>query len=386
MNDVLELLASLVGFDTTSDASNLPLLDLVEGLLDDHGVPHERVPDPTGRKANLLARIGPDVEGGVVLSGHTDCVPVQGQRWRRDPFQLTREGDRLHGRGTTDMKGFLAVVLAALPRMAAAGLRRPLLLALTYDEEVGTLGAPSAVERLVAAHPRPAAVVIGEPTLLVPVVAHKGIRAFTVTASGLDGHSSQPHRASNAVAALARLATFIDDLATEHRQAAGDPRFDPPYTTFNLATLHGGQAINIVPREATLTFEYRPVPADDSSALADRIEEHARTVVEPLLREPTGVGGITFRLDATARALAAEPDGVAEALVRRLGGSTAPAGTVPFGTDGGHFQAAGLSTVVFGPGSIEQAHQPDEWIEVAQLEACATFVDRLIDDCCRPPD
>jgi acetylornithine deacetylase len=378
VTDTQRLLADLVAFDTTSRGSNLPLLAYVEDLLDTHGIPHLRGMDVTGTKANLLARIGPETEGGVVLAAHTDCVPVAGQAWSSDPFSLTRRGDRLYGRGTTDMKGFLASVLAHLPAMDAAPLSRPILLVLTYDEEIGTVGAPSAVELLLATQPRPEAVIVGEPTLLAPVTAHKGVRSYTTIVEGRDGHSSQPHLAANALAAAARIATFIDDVAARHRVAAADPTFDPPYTTCNLATLHAGQAINIVPRRAELTWEYRPVPADDSDALATEVERYATEVVLPQLRATTGEGTITFRADAVARGLAPEPNGAAEALVRRLTGATAPGGSVPFGTDGGHFQAAGLSTVVCGPGSIEQAHQPDEWIAVDQLAACDAMLEGLI--------
>jgi acetylornithine deacetylase len=373
------LLERLVAIDTTSATTNLPLLAVVEEVLDAHGVPNERVPDPTGTKANLLARIGPEVAGGVVVSGHTDCVPVEGQPWTRDPFGLHEADGRLHGRGTTDMKGFLAVLLAAVPRFAAADLQRPLLLALTYDEEIGTVGAPAAVERLLATQPRPSAVLIGEPTGMQVVSGHKGIRAFTTVVEGLDGHSSQPQRAANAIAAAARIAVHLDDLAAERLAAAGDPRFDPPATTVNLATVRGGQAINIVPRRCELTWEYRPVPADDSFAIRDEVDRFARQEVLPRLRAATGVGRIETRTDAVARALAIEPDGAAERLARALTGDDGPVRTVPFGTDGGHFQAAGLSTVVVGPGRIEQAHTPDEWIEVAQLEACTAFLDRLCD-------
>jgi acetylornithine deacetylase len=377
--DHRELLARLVAVDTTSARTNLPLLTVVEEVLDTHGVAHERVPDATGTKANLLARIGPEVVGGVVVSGHTDCVPVEGQPWTRDPFTLHAAEGRLYGRGTTDMKGFLAVLLAAVPRFVAADLRRPLLLALTYDEEIGTVGAPTAVERLLATQPRPAAVLIGEPTGMEVVSGHKGIRAFTTIVEGLDGHSSQPQRAANAVAAAARIATYLDDLAAERLAAAVDPRFDPPATTVNLATLRGGQAINIVPRRCELTWEYRPVPADDSFAIRDAVDRFAQQEVLPRLRAATGVGRIETRTDAVARALESEPDGVAERLARALVGDGGPVRTVPFGTDGGHFQAAGLSTVVVGPGRIEQAHTPDEWIETAQLEACANFLDGLRD-------
>ncbi|MFO7959973.1 MAG: acetylornithine deacetylase [Nitriliruptoraceae bacterium] len=384
MTDTERLLADLVAFDTTSRSSNLALLAFVEELLDTHGIPHTRGMDGSGTKANLVARIGPEVEGGVVLAAHTDCVPVEGQPWSRDPFSLGADGDRLYGRGTTDMKGFLASVLAHLPAMAAAPLTRPILLVLTYDEEIGTVGAPSAVELLLATQPRPEAVIVGEPTLLSPVTAHKGVRSYTTIVEGRDGHSSQPHLAANALTAAARIATFIDDLAAGHRARAADPTFDPPYTTCNLATLQAGQAINIVPRRAELTWEYRPVPADDSDALAAEVERYATEVVLPQLRATTGEGTITFRAEAIARGLAPEPDGAAEALVRRLTGATAPGGSVPFGTDGGHFQAAGLSTVVCGPGSIEQAHQPDEWIATEQLAGCDEMLEALIAELAGP--
>ncbi|TVP72786.1 MAG: acetylornithine deacetylase [Nitriliruptor sp.] len=377
MTDTRRHLADLVAIDSTSRTSNLPLLAYVEDLLAHHGIPSTRGPDPTGTKANLVARIGPAIEGGIVLAAHTDCVPVEGQSWTTDPFTLTARGDRLHARGATDMKGFLASVLAQLPTLAAAPLTRPVLLVLTYDEEIGTVGGPSAVELLLSTQPRPEAVIVGEPTLLQPVTAHKGVRSFTTIVEGRDGHSSQPHLAANALTAAARIATFIADLAARHRDAAAAPDFDPPYTTFNLASLHAGQAINIVPRRAELTWEYRPVPADDSDALVAEVERYAAEEVLPELRATTGEGEITFRHDAIARGLAPEPGGAAEALVRRLTGGGGPAGSVPFGTDGGHFQAAGLSTVVCGPGSIEQAHQPDEWIATEQLVACDAMLAAL---------
>ena len=373
-----DLLAKLVAIDTTSRNSNLGLITFVEELFDAHGIAHARVPNEDGTKANLVAQVGPNVPDGIVLSAHTDCVPVDGQPWTRDPFTMAEDGGRFYGRGVTDMKGFIAAVLAMVPAMASASLTRPIQFALSYDEELGTLGAPSAVEGLLATFPRPVAALVGEPTGMEVVTAHKGIRAFRVTVDGLDGHSSQPQRASNAIAAVTRLATRIDDLAQQHREAAADPRFDPPYTTCNLATIEGGQALNIVPRHAEMTFEFRPVPADDTTAIADDLATYAEEVLVPALRRDTGVGEITFEVLATARALASEPDGIAEALARQLSGYVGPDRTVPFGTDGGHFQAAGISTVVIGPGRIEQGHQPDEWIETSELARCEAFIERLI--------
>lgn len=377
MDSIEAALAALVAVDTTSRQPNLAALALIEAHLDAHGVAHERVLDPAGDRGGLLARIGPDVPGGVVLSGHLDCVPVTGQPWTVDPFTLVRDTDRYLGRGTTDMKGFIAVVLAAVPRMLAADLQRPILLAFSHDEEVGTVGAPALVARLLDTQPRPAAVLVGEPTELQVVTAHKGVRSIRTVVEGRDGHSSQPERAANAVAAAARIAAIIDEVAREHRAAAADPRFDPPYTTFNLATITGGQAINIVPRRCELTWEYRPVPADDSDAILAHVQARADAEVLPLLTADTGEGAIRFEVDTVTRTLTADGGGAAEALARELG-ATGPAGTVPYGTDAGHFQAAGLSTVVWGPGSITQAHQPDEWIAVDQLEACDRGLDRLI--------
>lgn len=375
---VRSLLDVLVAHDTTSRNSNLKLITMVEDVLDGHAIPHQRVPSPDGDKANLIARIGPDVPGGVVLCAHTDCVPVDGQDWDTDPFTVTARDGRLYGRGTSDMKGFIAVVLAALPAIVDAPLERPIFLAFTYDEEVGTVGAPAAVAALLETWARPEAVIIGEPTSMEVVTDHKGVRAFTVVVDGLDGHSSKPHRAANAIAAAARIATYIDDLAERHRDAGDQDCFDPPYTSFNLATVHGGEAINIVPGRCELRWEYRPVPGDDSPAIGADVQRYADEVVLPRLRAGADVGDIVITPRRPTPAMAREPDGVAEALVRELTGYHGPAGTVPFGTDGGHFQAAGVSTVVCGPGSIDQAHTPNEWIESDQLASCGAFLGRLV--------
>lgn len=380
MSDTLELLEELVALDTTSRTSNRTLLALVRGHLEAAGATVEQRDLPGSDSASLVARVGPAVEGGVALVAHADCVPVTDQDWRRDPFTMAVDGDRVYGRGTTDMKGFLAAVLAALPRATAAGLARPLLLVVTADEEVGTVGAPDAVRLLSDTQPPPAAVVVGEPTSLRPVNAHKGVRVQRTEVTGRGGHSSQPHLAANALVAAARIATFIEDLGDRQRRTVADDRFDPPHTTVNVATLRAGSAVNIVPASATLTWEYRPVPADDSDALVQEVERYADEEVLPRLRASTGDGTIVTHRDAVARGLAPEPGGAAEALVRRLTGHDGPAGTVPFGTDGGHFQAAGYSTVVCGPGAIEQAHQPDEWIARSELAACERFLDRLIAD------
>lgn len=379
MDDLLDLLARLVAIDTTSRESNLPLLDLVEEHLDGVAASAFRVPDENGAKANLVARIGPDAPGGVVLSAHTDCVPVEGQVWSSDPFTLTRHDDRVVGRGAVDMKGFIACCLAAAPTLAAADLAAPVWLAFSHDEEIGAVGARTLVPAMVEAGAAPAAVVVGEPTSLEPVTAHKGVRAFTYTFRGLGGHSSQPGGGANAVVAAARVATFVADLAAE---VAGvvDPAFDPPHTTFNVGMIEGGTAINIIPDHGAVTFEYRPLPSEDTPALAERIERHAREVVLPELRRTHPDASLTITTPGGLPALRPEADGPAEALVRRLTGTRAPTRTAPFGTDASRFQEVGWSTVVCGPGRIDVAHRPDEWVALDQLDACRRMLDGLMHD------
>lgn len=397
----LELLERLVAIDSTSEVSNVPVLDVCEEVLREAGAWTRRVPsaDEDG-KAGLLARIGPDVDGGVVLSGHTDCVPVTGQPWTTDPFSLVERDGRLVGRGATDMKGFIACVLAAAPSYAAAELARPLWVLLTWDEEVGTFGAGPMTEALLE-HTTPSCAIVGEPTMMRPVVAHKGVRSLSVTVHGRDAHSSKPGLGANAVVAAARLAAHVAEVAERVRHSGGDPLFDPPETTFNVATISGGQAINIIPRLAQLTFEYRPVPADDGWGLADEIDAWAQTTLVPAMQEVDPDCRIEVVRGPMVQALGPETEpagryegvgddeqvrheggaagtvthaGAAEQLVRDLTGFTGDAGTVPFGTDGGWHQAAGISTVVCGPGDIDQAHQPDEFIEPAQLAACESFL------------
>ncbi len=366
------LLARLVAFDTTSARSNLPLIDWVEERLTRAGAACRRLPDPTGDQAGLLARLGGESDGPpVVLSGHTDCVPAEPDRWRTDPWELTAEGGRLVGRGTADMKGFLAAVLAV-----AGGTRprRPVVLALSRDEELGTLGGPDLVAGLRDWGVDPSAVVVGEPTGMRPVVAHKGLRSFRTVVTGQAGHSSAPGAAANAVAAAARIVTFLDDLSERHPDEVSDQRFDPPHTTFNPGVIDGGSAVNVVPASCELEWEYRPVPADDADELADRVDEFVAAEVLPRLCRRGTDGDVTTTATARAAALTGTADSPAGRLLTALDGVEDGAGTVSFGTDGGHFHAAGWSTAVCGPGSIEQAHRPDEYLERVQLERCVAMI------------
>ena len=368
----------LVGFDTTSSKSNLELIDFVEHYLRSHGVAARRTADATGRKANLFATLGPEAAGGVVLSGHTDVVPVAGQPWTSDPFSAVERDGRLYGRGTADMKSFLAVALALVPEALGAGLKVPLHLALSYDEEVGCLGVGDLIADVKAHLPLPRIVIIGEPTGMKLINANKGIAGFETGITGKEAHSSQPQRAANAIVAAAELIGFLAGLAEEKRERGPkDGRFEPPYTTLNVGTVSGGNALNIVPRHARFAWEFRLVPGDDGDEIVTRFRRFAEQEVLPDLRRAAPEAAIETKALAQVPPLTPEPDSPAEALVRLLTGANRTE-TVCFATEGGLFQEAGFSTVICGPGSIDQAHQPDEFIELAQIEACAAFLRKLI--------
>lgn len=378
-----EMLARLVSFPTVSSRSNLDLVAFVEDYLAGHGVAATRVVDASGQKAALHAVIGPRTDGGVVLSAHTDVVPVEGQAWSRDPFTLWQENGRLYGRGTCDMKGFAALALAAVPDMLAAGLKRPVHIALSYDEEVGCLGAPPMIDDMLAAGPRPAAVIVGEPSSMQVITAHKGTAVIRVTARGHSVHSSQWDRGVSAVAAAARAIAWLDDQ-TRANQAAADPDLpmDPPFTTLHCGTVEGGTAANIVARSCSFQCDIRTVPGETFEMWLDRLRTFVERDIVPGMRRVHPDTGIDIAVLAAVPPLAPEEAGPAEELARRLTGDNGRH-MVVYGTEAGQFQARGLSAVVCGPGSIDQAHQPDEYIETAQLAAGEAFIQRLIADLSR---
>jgi acetylornithine deacetylase len=374
-----EELARLVAFDTTSRGSNLPLIAHVEELLAGLGVASRRIANADGSKANLLASIGPAVEGGVVLSGHTDVVPVDGQPWTSDPWTLTPKGGRLYGRGTCDMKGFIALALAAAPDFAAAGLKRPVHLAFSYDEEVGCLGAPDLIAEIVRNVPRPAAVIVGEPTGMEAVSAHKGIAAYKVTVTGKEAHSSQTHLGVSATMAAVRLMAFLSDLAAKlEREADPASPFTPKGPTLTIGLINGGTALNILARECVFVFDLRTAAGVDPDAILAGFLEEAAAVDAEMKARFEGVGVVVERRSRTP-AFARVEGAPAEAFARRLAGDNGPARAVPYAAEAGQFQAAGYSVVICGPGSIDQAHQPDEYVEVSQLQRGAAFMTRLIE-------
>ncbi|MEW6389133.1 MAG: acetylornithine deacetylase [Pseudomonadota bacterium] len=376
----IDILAKLVAFDTTSRRSNLELIQWVEAYLADLGVPSRRVPSADGTKSNLMAMIGPAVEGGVVLSGHTDVVPVDGQPWSSDPWTLTERDGRLYGRGTCDMKGFLALALAAAPDLAKATLSKPVHLAFSYDEEVGCLGAPDMIEVIARETPRPALVVVGEPTDMVAVRAHKGIASFIVTVTGREAHSSLTHLGVSANMAAIKLMAMLVALSERlEREADPNSPFTPKGATLTVGQINGGTAVNILARECVLVFDLRtPAGMDPEALLADFFAAAQRMDAEIKAKAPEG--GVRIERRSLTPAFAPEEDGVAEAFARKLAGDNGPPRVVPYAAEAGQFQGAGFSTVICGPGSIDQAHQPDEYVEISQMQRGAAFMRRLIED------
>lgn len=376
----IDILAKLVAFDTTSRRSNLELIQWVEGYLADLGVPSRRVPSADGSKSNLMAMIGPAVEGGVVLSGHTDVVPVDGQPWSSDPWTLTERDGRLYGRGTCDMKGFLALALAAAPDLARATLSRPVHLAFSYDEEVGCLGAPDMIDVIAREAPRPALVVVGEPTDMVAVRAHKGIASFIVTVTGREAHSSLTHLGVSANMAAIKLMSMLVELSERlEREADPNSPFTPKGATLTIGQVNGGTAVNILARECVFVFDLRTQAGlDPMGLLADFFAVAQRMDAEIKAKAPEG--GVKVERRSLTPAFAPEEDGIAEAFARKLAGDNGPPRVVPYAAEAGQFQGAGFSTVICGPGSIDQAHQPDEYVEISQMQRGAAFMRRLIED------
>jgi len=375
----LDILKTLVGFDTTSRGSNLALIDWVEAYLDGHGVPHRRVPNADGSKSNLIATVGPAIEGGAVLSGHTDVVPVDGQPWDTDPFQTVERDGRIYGRGTCDMKGFLALALGAVPELIAAKPRKPVHLAFSYDEEIGCLGAPSMIAVIRKELPAPAFVVVGEPTDMVAVSGHKGISYFRVTVTGREAHSSQTQLGISAIMEAVQLMASLTKLSARlEREADPASPFTPKGATLTIGLVNGGPAGNILARECSFLFDLRCPPSlEPRTILAPFFAEVE--ALDAALKARAPEAGVSIVQQSSTPSFAPEPDGVAESFARRLAGDNGPTRAVAFATEAGQFQQAGFSTVLCGPGSIEQAHQPNEFVEVAQMQRGRDFMRRLVE-------
>lgn len=377
MRSSREILADLIAFDTTSRESNLALIEYVRAYLDGLGIASKLLFNEDRSKANLYARLGPDGPGGVMLSGHSDVVPVDGQPWTVPPFTLTERDGRLYGRGTADMKGYIACVLASLPRFLKHPLRLPLHLAISYDEEVGCLGVRSLVAALEQRPDRPDICLIGEPTEMRPVLGHKGKLAMRCEVHGAACHSAYAPQGVNAIEYAARLIGRLGEIGA--RLAAPerhDARFDPPYSTVQTGVISGGRALNIVPAECRFDFEVRALPSDDPQQVAAELRDYAERELLPQMRAVRADTGIRFTPLSAYPGLLTPADSPAAELLALLCGSR-DFSTVAFGTEGGLFDQAGIATVVCGPGSMDQGHKPDEFVTLEQLERCDALLQRL---------
>jgi acetylornithine deacetylase len=372
----LDLVKDLIAFDTTSRDSNLALIDYAQALLEKAGARCRRTFDASGQKANLFATFGPDTDGGFVLSGHTDVVPVDGQDWSSDPFKPEVRDGLLFGRGACDMKGFVGTALALASEIGKAKLQRPIHFALSYDEEVGCVGVKGLLDDLKAQKLKPALAIIGEPTLMKIVGAHKGGAKLVTHACGREAHSSGPEKGANAVMMAGEFVTLLDSVWDELR-ADQDPRFDPPHSTVQATVIHGGTAVNILAKHAEVTWEYRCLPDRDPHLIIERVKSRANAEVLPKYRRRAPEAALNTELQAQYPGLTMDEESPAILLARELTGAN-QVEAVAYGTEAGHFQSYGIPAVICGPGSIEQAHRPDEFCALSELEACEKFLRKVI--------
>ena len=385
---LMSILADLIGFDTTSRNSNLELIRYVEDYLSQHGVQSTLVHDDSGHKANLYATIGPAELGGVMLSGHTDVVPVDGQRWASDPFVLEPIDDKVFGRGSADMKGFIACVLERVPEMVAASLTTPIHIALSYDEEVGCIGVRRLLDLMEKMPVVPSMAIIGEPTNMEIVVAHKGKRGIRVNVRGASAHSAYPTEGVNAIEVVAQLIAHISEVQQDiEKNGPFDPGYRVPHTTLHVGTVRGGTALNIVPNECSFDFEIRHLPEHEIDPLIDTVQRYARDNLEPTMRLKNPDCGIDFTELFGYPALFTAPDAPVVAFVRSLLECDRAVEQISFGSEAGLFsRRIGIPAVVCGPGSILQAHRPDEYVSIEQLETCRTMLRRLVESLSRNGD
>ncbi len=381
----LALIRKLVSFDTTSRESNLALIEWAQAYFAAHGIASALTFDDGGRKANLFAtlpaRDGNATTGGIVLSGHTDVVPVDGQPWDTNPFEVAQVGDRLVGRGVTDMKSFTAVGLAFVPEFVRRGLNKPIHFALSYDEEVGCIGVRRLIGDIVAKGITPAGCIVGEPTGMQLVVAHKGKKAWRCRVRGFEAHSSLTPHGVNAVQIACEIVAWIAGRARQFRDAdRQDGAYDVPYTTVHVGTMRGGTALNIVPRDCTFDFEIRHLPCDDPDQFYEEVAAYAATFL-PAMRAVAADVFIEFDVLSSLPGFDTHEGSDVTALGAACNG-THEFGKVSFGTEASLFHNANVPTVICGPGHIAQAHQPNEWVALDQIARCESFMRRLADQVC----
>ena len=375
----LNLLNSLIGFNTVSSFSNMALIKFVQEYLKSCGIFCDIALNQDGDKADLVATIGPMVEGGIILSGHTDVVPVEGQNWDTDPFKMVEKDRRLFGRGACDMKGFIAVTLALVPHFKSLNLKKPIHLAFSYDEELGCLGAPSLIARICKKIPTPLAAIIGEPTSMKLVNAHKGTAAYETIIKGLPSHSSQVHLGVNAISYATACIRHLEKIGEQLKiEGSIDERFNPDHSTISVNTIVGGTATNIVPEDCKFTWDCRSILGDDGIMALNKFETYCEEILEPEMQRITCEAGIRTLIKSSVPPLVASHDNPAEDLVLYLTGQN-QAEVVSFTAEAGLFQEAGIPSVICGPGSIDQAHRPNEFVDLTQIEECFNFLTKLGD-------
>lgn len=377
LENTAEILERLVSFETISGRPTHGITGYIKEYLAEHGVEATLSYDEDGERANVFATIGPEIDGGVVLNGHTDVVPVKGQNWSTDPFTLTRKDDRLHGRGSVDMKGFLACVLGSVPAFKAANLSRPIHIAFSYDEETGGYGMPVLLEHMVGKSFRPAVVIVGEPTEMRIITGHKGGYEMSTEITGFEVHSSNPLLGVSAISAATKLIAKTEEIMA--RFAASpypDSPYTPPYTTANVGTIEGGAARNATAGWCNFLWEFRPMPGEDGRKVVEELEAYASEVLLPPMKAVNPVADIKITVEAPVPPLDDSNAAEARAFVSEVTGLNSE-DVVSFGTDAGYFSDAGFSTVVFGPGSISRAHQPDEYIEMGELAQGLDFLQKV---------
>jgi acetylornithine deacetylase len=377
----IDLLADLVAFSTITGRPNDDLIGYIQTYLEAHGARVLLDVADDGERMNLFASIGPQCDGGLVLSGHTDVVPASPDGWTGDPFTLRRADGRLYGRGAVDMKGFVAIALAMVPDIVAVKdkLRVPVHLAFTFDEEVGCFGSERMPAFLAHHGIAPEMAIIGEPTEMRPFIGHKGGMELTAEVIGTAGHASKPAGTVNAIYYAARLINFINQTAADIASRPDETSpFDPPYTSLSVGQIVGGEARNVIPASCRFDWEIRPLPLDDPHAVLARVQDFVDQVLVPEMQAISPDAGITNRIICDVPGMEARPHSVAAELIARLWTNETP-DVVSFGTDGAYFQQAGMETIVFGPGGMAQMHQPDEFIEEAAVQQGLQFLDRVLD-------
>lgn len=373
-----EILADLVAFDTVSDKPNLPMAEWIVRYLSSCGIESRLLPADDGIHANLFATIGPAGVGGIGLSGHMDVVPVTGQPWDTDPFRMVERDGRLYGRGTCDMKGFVACVLALAPEIRKRTLQTPVHIVLSYDEEVGCTGVKPMIETFGASLPKPRLVIVGEPTNMTVVNAHKGGSRFMTEITGKDAHSSKPQLGVGAIRIAGELIAELGRIEERMKQRQSDPRFDPPYASITVSGIEGGIAHNIIPPKCTFRWGVRTLPGMNATSIADDLQAFAERELLPGMRAVSPECDIATTTVGILPPFSSGEASEATTLALKLAGQNETF-AVPYGTEASHFEAAGSSTVVIGPGSIDQAHQPNEFVEIAELEKCIEFLGKVVD-------